>query len=151
MTPLSLSDARAMARVHAAAFVSPQAWSEQDLHALIHQPNCRAYGRFERHQNLIGFILVQLSPDAADILTLAVHPDWQGQGCGSDLLKASETQPEILACGRWTLDVAADNTGAIAFYKRLGFLPDGVRKNYYRRGPDTRIDAILMSRILAGH
>ena len=42
---------------------------------------------------------------------------------------------------RLELTVFADNAPAIALYRRFGFAPAGVRKNYY---PETGEDALVM-------
>ena len=75
----------------------------------------------EDGDHLTGLLLIQRVPPDAEILTICVHPDRRRSGA------------------------------AISFYERNGFGRDGVRKNYYRREGGGAVDAVLMSRPLAGH
>ena len=83
-------------------------------------------------------------------LTVAVHPDRQGQGIGSKLFEALIAwariqQPEIL---RIELAAGAGNPGAVRLYERLGFQHEG-RQRARGRLPDGRFeDDILMGMLL---
>jgi [ribosomal protein S18]-alanine N-acetyltransferase len=78
----------------------------------------------------------------AEILNLAVAPDWRRQGIGAALIRAACEQPADLF-----LEVRRSNRGGIAFYRRCGFLEAGCRKDYYRNPPE---DAIVMKRAAGG-
>lgn len=83
-------------------------------------------------------------------LTVAVHPEQQGQGIGSRLFEAliawaRAQQPEIL---RIELAAGSGNPGAIRLYERLGFRHEG-RQVARGRLPDGRFeDDILMGLLL---
>ena len=83
-------------------------------------------------------------------LTVAVHPDCQGQGIGSRLFEAliahaRSMQPPIL---RIELAAGAGNPGAIRLYERLGFQHEG-RQVARGRYTDGRLeDDILMGLLL---
>lgn len=83
-------------------------------------------------------------------LTVAVHPQRQGQGIGSNLFKAliawaRMARPEIL---RIELAAGAGNPGAVRLYERLGFQHEG-RQLARGRLPDGRFeDDILMGMLL---
>ncbi len=83
-------------------------------------------------------------------LTVAVHPQRQGQGIGSRLFEAliawaKAAQPEIL---RIELVAGAGNPGAVRLYERLGFQQEG-RQVARGRLPDGRFeDDILMGMLL---
>lgn len=64
-------------------------------------------------------------------LTIVVHPDFQGQGLGKQIFIAFLEEvkakfPEVL---RVELFVREQNTGAIHFYKKMGFLEEGRLKD----------------------
>jgi ribosomal protein S18 acetylase RimI-like enzyme len=60
-------------------------------------------------------------------LTIAVHPDFQGKGAGKKIFVhlldyITNNRPDIL---RVELFVQESNERAIAFYKKIGFVPEG--------------------------
>ncbi len=83
-------------------------------------------------------------------LTVAVHPDRQGQGIGSKLFEAliawaRVQNPAIL---RIELAAGGGNPGAVRLYERLGFQHEG-RQVARGRLPDGRFeDDILMGMLL---
>ena len=140
-------DAGALARIHATGFDHP--WSAAAMRDLLKQPNVLALG-IEQETSLAAFLLVRMTADTGDILTLATDPDNRRKGLARQLIGAMLVRLGERGIARLTLDVAADNDAARALYGGLGFSQDGVRRNYYRRSGDTGMDAILMSRPVAG-
>ena len=68
----------------------------------------------EDDDRLIGTAAVE----GAELVTFFVHPDYQHQGVGSELLRAIEQA--ALARGINKLAVTANNAGA-SFYERMGY------------------------------
>ena len=88
-----------------------------------------------------GYIGSQSVGDEADMMNVAVHPDYRRQGIARELVVGlvealSKNEVRSLA-----LEVRASNAPAIALYEQLGFLQVGVRPNYYR---NPRENAIIM-------
>lgn len=78
-------------------------------------------------------VAYQLVADFREILWLATHPEFEGQGYMKQLLRhgldnASSNLQSIL------LEVHEGNPRALALYTQLGFKRVGIRKNYYRDG-----------------
>ena len=77
-------------------------------------------------------------------MTLAVAPPAQRSGLGTRLVTALLASAQAFGATETFLEVAADNTAALALYNRAGFTQTGARPNYYRY-PDGGIeDAILL-------
>ena len=95
----------------------------------------------------VGFVIGMTVCDTSEIYSIGVIPEHRGQGFARALME--QAQAACAAAGAETvfLEVAADNEAAIGLYSRLGYQPNGRRKNYYRRGSD-RIDAIMMAKTL---
>ena len=77
-------------------------------------------------------------------MNLLVDPIARGRGIGASLLQ--QLLEGGLSFGEekgWTLEVRADNTPAIALYRRQGFTIAGRRAGYYA---DTGEDALVMWR-----
>lgn len=146
---LSASEAAHMASLHAAAFPEPDAWGVPAIENLLEQPSCYALGAYKSAE-LASLMIVQVAVDTAEILTIATQPAHQREGLAARLLAFFERHPPIEGLQTWLLDVAADNQRAISFYEKLGFRVDGRRPEYYKRLEGQRIDAILMSKSLAG-
>jgi ribosomal protein S18 acetylase RimI-like enzyme len=70
----------------------------------------------------LGFSSFQGRP-LLNIHDLAVHPEARGRGVGRRLLEALETEARRLGCCKLTLEVRADNTRAMALYRKVGFEP----------------------------
>ncbi|MBF9047775.1 GNAT family N-acetyltransferase [Rhodobacterales bacterium LSUCC0031] len=138
MTPARMAD------IHAAAFAGHgQVWSAQDIAALlcrnIIHPVCLGQ---------VGFALVQILPPEAELLTIAITPTAQGKGHGRALLAAVLAKAESAGARRIFLEVAADNTAALALYKNALFTQTGRRRGYYRRGEGAPVDAFTLGRDL---
>ncbi|RMF62992.1 MAG: GNAT family N-acetyltransferase [Cyanobacteria bacterium J069] len=78
---------------------------------------------------------------------VAVHPNFQGQGIGTALMQATvDLADQVLNLHRLELLVYTDNEAAIALYKKFGFVPEGVMKDYgFRAG--RYADVLMMARL----
>lgn len=83
----------------------------------------------------------------AHISTVAVHPRYQGQGVGHALMRAVvDLADNWLNLHRVDLMVYPDNEGAIALYKKYGFITEGILRDYsFRAGQFC--DAMIMARL----
>jgi ribosomal-protein-alanine N-acetyltransferase len=72
----------------------------------------------------------------AHVVTLDVHPSARRRGLGSELLEGLLASLASAGAGRAVLEVDVRNSGAIAFYRSLGFRTDGRLTGYYGRGLD---------------
>jgi ribosomal protein S18 acetylase RimI-like enzyme len=81
----------------------------------------------------------QSAPDEAEILNIAVDPEFRRLGVGSALLTAvcKEAQGTIF------LEVAEPNLAAIALYHKLGWEYAGLRPGYYHQGI---VNAVVMKK-----
>lgn len=65
---------------------------------------------------------------------MAVHPEFQGQGIGSQLLAAAlDLADNWLGISRVELTVYVDNPAAIALYKKFGFIVEGTSEAFAMR------------------
>jgi ribosomal-protein-alanine N-acetyltransferase len=80
--------------------------------------------------------------DEAHICTLAVHPEWRGQGLGELLLVHIIDHATVLNAAVATLEVRTSNLVAQRLYHKYGFDVVGLRKGYYS---DNHEDALIMT------
>ena len=95
-------------------------------------------------QEIIGFAVVALVAQQAELHLIAIRPKAQSQGYGQLILSLIvESMPASIES--FFLEVRVSNCRAIRLYQRLGFVQIGERKDYYRNGLGTE-DAIIMAR-----
>ena len=90
---------------------------------------------------VIGFIGAWLIASEGQITNIAVHPDYRQKGIGRKLLKSLIYSLKEEDCNAITLEVRESNIIAKNLYKSLGFLSEGIRKNFYE---DNKEDANIM-------
>ena len=88
-----------------------------------------------------GFIVWRSVIDEAEIITIGVHPDARNAGIAIAMLGIMENEIKKNGVKKIFLEVSAENTPAIALYKKCGFVQNGRRPKYY-----DGVDAILMAK-----
>jgi ribosomal-protein-alanine N-acetyltransferase len=130
-----------LARVHAAGF--EHGWNADALRALASGAHSHLH-IVEDDGAIVCFILLTLVAGEGEVLTIATVPEHRGRGHAGRLL-AHVTA--VLAAERAEaifLEVAVDNSPALALYERAGFKPAGVRKGYYSRADGAAVDACIL-------
>lgn len=77
---------------------------------------------------LIGFAITQYLLDEATLFNIAIHPDYQGQGCGECLLRYLIDHLATKNIQTLWLEVRQSNYAAIHLYEKLGFHVVTIRK-----------------------
>ena len=65
--------------------------------------------------------LEQCVPESYYVNMLATYPEYRGQGLGGALMQSVEEQAHTAACSLISIEVFANNHGALRLYQRLGF------------------------------
>ncbi|MEP3046994.1 MAG: ribosomal protein S18-alanine N-acetyltransferase [Roseibium sp.] len=79
----------------------------------------------------LGFLILRLAADEAEVLTVAVHPRQRGRGIGKKLMEAGLFRLYSDRCKSLFLEVDSSNESAVLLYRSLGFKEVGQRKSYY--------------------
>lgn len=90
---------------------------------------------------VVGYAGLMLTGDDGHITTIAVDPAWHRHKIGTRLLAYLARQAVRRGVRNLTLEVRVSNTAAQAMYRKFGFQPAGIRKNYY---VETNEDALVM-------
>lgn len=92
-------------------------------------------------ERVVGYIGSQAVMDEADIMNVAVDPDYRRQGIAQGLIDhlVDALKQKSVCC--LFLEVRASNTSAINLYDKNGFLQVGRRKNYYHNPKE---DALIL-------
>ena len=87
---------------------------------------------------IVGYagVLVVAPGVEADVLTVAVLPEYARQGIATHFMGELEKWSQSKAASAMMLEVGTENAGAIALYEKLGYQNIATRKNYYGQGQD---------------
>lgn len=99
-------------------------------------------------EKIIGYCIVQVMFDTAEILRIGVGQGYQGKGFAKNLLNIVVIFLINLSVEKLLLEVRADNISAIHLYQSFGFLQIHCRKNYYRLQNGLTIDALILQKTL---
>lgn len=91
---------------------------------------------------ILGYLGLRLRAAEVHICTIAVHPDWRGQGLGDLLLLLALETALRHGARRVTLEVRPSNRVAQRLYAKVGFVRVEVRRSYYRDGEDAWVMAL---------
>ena len=95
----------------------------------------------EENGALAGYVGSQSVMGEADMMNLAVKPEYRRRGVGEALVVRLMEELKAQNVYSLTLEVRVSNDPAIALYDKLGFLPVGRRPGYYR---NPREDALIL-------
>jgi ribosomal-protein-alanine N-acetyltransferase len=124
--------------------VSPHPWTyNQFAESLASSHHCWV---LEIDNRVAGFFLYSLVSGEAEILDIAIGPNYQGKGLGKLLLEylieLAEKRAETLF-----LEVRVSNFSAINLYQNTDFNQVGERRNYYKTA-NGRENALIFARVL---
>jgi len=101
-------------------------------------PTTRFMSVAESENTVIGYCGVFLPAPGveADILTVAVLPEYRRQGIAREFMRQIEEWSHERGASAMMLEVEQSNESAIELYKSLGYLKISVRMDYYGPGKD---------------
>ncbi|GAB2880749.1 ribosomal protein S18-alanine N-acetyltransferase [Microbulbifer echini] len=98
--------------------------------------------------DLVASCVISQLFDEAELLDVAVSPEWRRRGLAEMLLSRLINSLKKDS-RRLLLEVRVSNLAAQSLYRKLGFSENGLRKNYYPADNGKRENALLMSLALA--
>ena len=134
ISPLTAADLPAMLSLEQECF--SDSWSESMMRSTLEISVVRGLAA-RLDGELVGFALAYLIPPEGEIADICVSKRVRGQGIASLLMQAIMDGD----CSEFWLEVRASNTPARRLYEKLGFVPVGIRRNYY---DSPREDAVVM-------
>lgn len=139
IAPLRRRHLRSVVRIEEEAY--PRPWSASLFLSEIAQRSSRRYTVAVIGPMVVGYCGLMVVGDEGHVTTLTVDQRWQQHGIGTLLLLDLALAAPALGVHHLTLEVRVGNAPAQVIYRRFGFAPVGVRKNYYA---ETGEDAIIM-------
>lgn len=136
------ADLDAVIEIERAVHAHP--WTQGNFSdALRSNYQCKVYQ--SNAGELVGYAVLMLAVDEAELLDIAIASSQQRKGLGRRLLNEMLALARRNAMRRMVLEVRASNLAAIALYRSAGFSDIGLRRDYYP-AHNGREDAILMGR-----
>ncbi len=128
----------AIAELETLCFSDP--WPVEGIEPELHNPLSYWLVAMEGEQ-LVGYIGSQSVCGEADMMNVAVRPDYRRQGVAQKLIEGLMTGLKVREITSLSLEVRASNAPAKALYAKLGFAQVGRRPNYYRNPKE---DALIL-------
>ena len=132
-----------LAEIHVQAFDQP--WDEASMLSALVQPGAFALLAHDDAGEPLGFVLLRVAGDEAEVLTIATLPKARRRGVARILMEDACEVVRERGASRVFLEVADDNTAARGLYDRLGFTQVGLRRGYYTRTGGARVDARVLA------
>jgi [ribosomal protein S18]-alanine N-acetyltransferase len=137
--PMRRRHVRSVIAIEDRIFTRP--WSSALYLSELAQPSTRRYFVATVGNEVVGYIGCMLVVGEGHITTVGVAPEWHRRSIGTRLMLHLTSDVRSLGATSLTLEVRVSNAGAQELYRRFGFAPAGIRKNYYA---DVHEDAIVM-------
>ncbi len=104
-------------------------------------PKTRFISVAEDGNTIVGYcgVFVPAPGIEADILTVAVLPDYRRQGIAKEFMRQIEAYAIEREASAMMLEVEVSNEPAIKLYQSLGYMKISVRMDYYGPGKDAHV------------
>lgn len=139
IAPMNRRHLKGVLRIEAEVY--PRPWSMSLFLSELALSSTRSYFVAKTGRHVVGYAGLMMSDDDGHVTTIAVDPDWQGRAIATRLLLVLARDAIRRGATSLTLEVRVANQRAQALYRRFGFAPVGIRKNYYQ---ETNEDALVM-------
>jgi ribosomal-protein-alanine N-acetyltransferase len=139
LVPMRRRHLRAVLRIESQVY--PRPWSLALFMSELGLRTSRVYTVARVRGVVVGYAGLMFTGEDAHVTTIAVDPTWHRHKIGSRLMAYMARVGAERGARHLTLEVRVSNLGAQAMYRRFGFRPAGIRKNYY---VETNEDAIVM-------
>jgi ribosomal-protein-alanine N-acetyltransferase len=139
LVPMRRRHLRSVLRIESQVY--PRPWSLGLFMSELALRSSRAYYVARIAGVVVGYGGLMVSVDDGHITTLAVDPEWHRNKLGTRLMLALARDAIARGVVGLTLEVRVGNVAAQQLYRQFGFVPAGIRKNYY---VETNEDALVM-------
>lgn len=127
-----------IAQLEKMCFSSP--WSERSIESELTNPLALWLVAVD-NDRVAGYVGSQSVMGEADMMNLAVDPEYRRMGVGNRLVEMLIDALSEEAVHSLTLEVRASNIGAISLYEKMGFQQVGRRPGYYSNPKE---DALIL-------
>ena len=127
---LRREDVDAVAAIESESFSTP--WQASTFEGLLDRDGVELLVMTEPGERVIGYAVLWVVLDQAELANLALTTSRRGEGLGSHLLREVMARAGERGVRKLFLEVRASNQRAIDLYGRFGFEEVGIRRSYYQ-------------------
>ena len=131
-------DLEQVSRLEASCFSMP--WSKKSFEEVMGKSDA-VYVTAREEEKVVGYCGAYVILDEADINQVAVEPSCRNKGIGRKMMEVLLQKLKRAGANAVTLEVRRSNEAAIALYESLGFVTEGIRKNFYEKAAE---DGLIM-------
>lgn len=131
-------DLEQVSTMEATCFSMP--WSKKSFEENLNRSDA-VYVVARDGDKVLGYCGAYVILNEADINQVAVEPLHRKKGVGGKMLAALLDKLGKAGADAVTLEVRKSNEAAIALYESMGFVTEGIRKNFYEKPVE---DALIM-------
>ena len=139
---MTKEDCEQVAAIEAASFSVP--WSLKAFTETVEKENFRYYVA-EENGEILGYCGFLFVLDEAEIPNVCVKETARKCGVGTQMMQTLINEAKSLGMAVLYLEVRESNQPARRLYEALGFVENGIRKNFYEQPVE---HAVLMSKTL---
>jgi ribosomal-protein-alanine N-acetyltransferase len=139
LMPMRRRHLRSVLRIEGQA--EHRGWSLGLFMSELANPSGRRYLVAKAGGSVVGFAGMLFVGTDGHVTTISVDEAWRRQHVAPRLMLALSREAVARGATAITLEVRAGNGAAQALYRRFGFAPAGIRRNYYS---ETDEDALVM-------
>jgi len=142
-TKLKEEDIARIAEIEASLF-KDKAWSLELIRNELESPENLVIVVKDDFSEIVGYIIIRIILDEAEVLRFGVKKENQGKGIGKRLFMTALDELRRRGIKKIFLEVSVDNVKAQRLYEKFEFKKVGERKDYYSLGKS----AFIMCKIL---
>jgi ribosomal-protein-alanine N-acetyltransferase len=139
LVPMRRRHLRSVLRIEAQVY--PRPWSLSLFMSELALRSTRAYYVARVGGMVVGYAGLMITADDGHVTTIAVDPAWHRHKIATRLMLALAGDAIRRGATGLTLEVRVGNDAAQGLYRKFGFHPAGIRRNYY---VETNEDALVM-------
>ena len=142
--PAAVADAKAIAAIHRSAF--NRGWSDSEIEDLLRDETVTVLvaRRIGRPRSVLGFVILRVAADEAEVLSIAVAEAARRSGIGRLLMDEASRHLYAERIALLFLEVDETNAAAFKLYDSMGFRTVGRRDAYYSAAGDGPASALVM-------
>lgn len=140
IVPMAEEHLKAIAVIEQESFSDP--WSEDALRSELSNEGAHFIVAM-KNSEVAGYMGMHMVLDECYIANVAVKLSYRRQGIAESLLYSAEKTAKDKNCSFISLEVRVSNIPAINLYKKIGYISQGERKNFYSHPTE---NALIMTK-----